>query len=83
MSAAVLPVRKSDRDRPSHWRGTLSPKASQDRRHQVDMLGERRHATAPRARRLTDQQRDVERLREEARLAEHPVVAQHLAMVRR
>ena len=63
--------------------GDLEAETLEDRRHQVDLLGERLdRKAADRARAwIDDDQRHVESLRKEAFFAEQPVVAQHLAVV--
>ena len=66
---------------PVALQGHLEADLREDRRHDVDMLGvclddaSARHVRAP------DDQRDVKGLWVEPVLAEHPVVAEHLAVI--
>ena len=63
----------------ARWRRHADP--LQDRRHDVHRLGEGRDLLSGCCSGIADDERDVVRFGEVAFLAEHPVIAEHLAMI--
>ena len=83
--AALVPVEEGGSERPSIARGTVPPMPLDDRRHDVDRLGQcLDHAPARRVglgRGIADDERYMERRVEVDLLCPHVMLAQHLGMV--